>query len=72
MPDEVKVKLAEHFNISLDYFFGLIDKELPHQDKNTISLPKDFTQDMIDKVNHYIALLELELKENNKKTEEEK
>ena len=38
--DDIKVKLAKIFNISLDYLLGAIDEELELNRNNTVVLPE--------------------------------
>jgi len=47
--DAIKVKIAEHFNISLDYLLGVIDQEVPYyQEGSFLKLPDAMThEDMI-------------------------
>ncbi|MCL2081914.1 MAG: helix-turn-helix domain-containing protein [Oscillospiraceae bacterium] len=61
MSDDTKIKLAKYFNISLDYLLGLIDDEIDYQRKDILVYPKCFNQDEIDKVEHYVDLLEMEI-----------
>ena len=58
--DETKVKIAELFNISLDYLLGAIREELPLRRPNVIDLPKNFTVNDIAKVRCYIEKLRRE------------
>ena len=39
--DKIKVKLAKHFNISLDYLLGVIDEPVPYYDKVTFLMLDD-------------------------------
>ena len=55
--DEVKIKLAKMFNISLDYLIGASDDEIPLIREDIITLPKGFPKKSIPKVNEYISLL---------------
>ena len=57
MPDDIKVKLAKHFNVSLDYLIGAIDDEIPLTRENRIDLPKGFPLEAVAKVQDYIRLI---------------
>ena len=56
--DDVKVKIARHFKISLDYFMGTVDDPLPlYQKTEFIKIPNDATDEelfMITEVLGYI------------------
>lgn len=42
--DQIKVRLAQHFNVSLDYLLGLIDQPLPiNRDEPSIKIPEQLT-----------------------------
>ena len=62
MPDDAKMKLAQHFNISLDYLFGLINEQIGYRHDSALYLPSCFTHEAIEKAQHYVKLLEMELK----------
>ena len=49
--DDVKIKIAKIFNVSLDYLLGLIRD-------NTIPCPADFTDEEIESVRRYVAFLQ--------------
>ena len=55
--DDVKIKLAKMFNISLDYLIGASNDEIPLVREDVITLPKGFPKKSIPKVNEYIRLL---------------
>lgn len=57
MPDNIKLKLAKHFNVSLDYLLGAIDEEIPLVRESRIDLPKGFPPEEIPKVQEYIRLI---------------
>ncbi len=54
---DVVVKLAEYYNVSLDYLFGITDEEIELDRKNVIVLPKGFPEDEKEKVLHIIDLV---------------
>lgn len=51
---EVLIEIAKHFDVSLDYLFGLIDEPLSYNPKNIIKLPNDFPEELIPEVKRYI------------------
>ena len=62
MPDDVKMKLAKHFSISLDYLFGLINEQIGYKHDCVLYLPSCFTSEAFEKAQHYVKLLEMEIK----------
>jgi transcriptional regulator with XRE-family HTH domain len=55
--DKMKVRLAQYFNISLDYLLGAIDEEIPLIRCDRVDLPKGFPKEKIPEVKRYIDLL---------------
>ena len=56
--DDVKIKIAQIFNVSLDYLLGLIREPLPYErNRTTVSCPADFTDEEMASVRKYIAFL---------------
>lgn len=42
--DDIKMRLAEFFDVSVDYLIGLIDQPLSYRrDANVVMLPRSFT-----------------------------
>ncbi len=62
--DDMKIKIAQLFNISTDYLLGLTDMEIPLNSTDVIKLPKNFPTEAIPEVEEYISLMIL--KYNNK------
>ena len=57
--DDIKVKIAQLFDVSLDYLLGLIREPLPYErKKNAIFCPPDFTAEEIENVRRYVAFLQ--------------
>ena len=57
--DETKVKIAEIFDVSVDYLLGLIREPVSYRRTVTeIILPKNFQEDDIAKVQEYIEFLQ--------------
>ena len=57
--DDVKIKIAKIFNVSLDYLLGLIREPLPYDRRhNTITCPANFTDEEIESVRRYVAFLQ--------------
>lgn len=43
--DDIKMRLAEFFDVSVDYLIGLIDQPLSYRrDANVVMLPRNFTE----------------------------
>lgn len=58
--DEIKVKIAKLFNISVDYLIGAVDKQIPLIRTDRVDLPKGFPAESIPKVKECIRLLMLD------------
>ncbi len=57
--DEMKVKIAEFFNISLDYLLGLIGEEVPIGGGKSIKIPDNLPPQAIKEINDYIEYLKV-------------
>lgn len=65
--DATKVKIAQIFNISLDYLLGLIREPLPYErDQHTVYCPPEFTPEEIGKVQEYIQFLQYQKEKQTK------
>ena len=43
--DDIKMRIAEYFDVSVDYLIGLIDEPLSYRrDENVVMLPRNFTE----------------------------
>ena len=57
-PDDIKILIAKHFNVSLDYLLGLIDEPLPYErGKNTLRLPENLPLHDRELLRLYISTL---------------
>ena len=56
-PDEIKIKIAQYFNVSLDYLIGATELNIPLTRDDIIELPKNFPKDLLPKVIDYINVL---------------
>lgn len=56
-PDDIKLKIARHFNVSLDSLMGLIDVQIPYDRKDAVFLPQGFPEEAIPKVIEYVDVL---------------
>ena len=53
--DETKIKIAQLFNVSLDYLLGLIREPFPFiRDENIIVLPSNFSKEAKNDVIKYV------------------
>ena len=57
--DEIKVKLAAYFNVSVDYLLGLIDEEVPYTRDNYVILPKEYPQELKKELLSHLDLLKI-------------
>ena len=57
--DAVKVRIAQLFNISLDYLLGAIDDELQLKRSDIIYLPKGFPDEAVFELKEYMKYLEM-------------
>ena len=55
--DAVKIKIAQFFNISLDYLLGAVDDEIPLVRSDAISLPKNFPTEAVPDLKEYMQFL---------------
>lgn len=57
--DAIKIKIAQIFDVSLDYLFGLIREPLSYdRSARAVRIPHDFTETDTEKVREYIAFLQ--------------
>ena len=57
-PDAIKIAIAKHFNVSVDYLLGVTDVPAPLNPQNlSIRLPKDFPQDKLPELMNYAEYL---------------
>ena len=56
-PDDIKIKIAKRFNVSVDYLLGLTSLESYSETKNTITIPKGCSEEFIREVETYIEFL---------------
>ena len=55
--DSTKVKIAQKFNVSLDYLLGAVDNERALVCENSIELPIGFPESYIPLVEDFISML---------------
>ena len=53
--DEIKVRIARYFNVSLDYLAGLIDEPLPYdRQRGVLHLPDSMTPDQRELIQGFL------------------
>jgi len=55
--DEMKIKIAKFFNISLDYLLGLISEERPIGGGKPFVIPENLPPQAIKEINDYIEYI---------------
>ncbi|MCI8497675.1 MAG: helix-turn-helix transcriptional regulator [Clostridiales bacterium] len=56
--DELKIKIARYFNVSLDYLLGLIREPRPLDDENKyVRLPRPLSEKSMEDLQEYIRYL---------------
>ena len=58
--DELKVRIAQVFGVSLDYLMGLIDSPLPYKrDKDALYLPVQLSPDQKQMIRDFVTYCEV-------------
>ena len=60
--DEMKIKIASLFNISLDYLLGLISEERPIGGGNAFAVPEHLPPQAVDEIKDYIEYIKTKYK----------
>lgn len=57
--DDIKMRLAEYFDVSVDYLIGLIDEPLSYRrDSNVVMLPRNFTEGQKSRLKAFLRALD--------------
>lgn len=57
-PDEIKIRIAKYFGVSIDYLLGLTDTPNPYsEERNYIRLPVKFPEQAMGDLKDYIRYL---------------
>lgn len=66
-PDEIKIAIAQHFNVSVDYLLGLTDDVSPKNTKFPIlRLPTNFPKEALPALTEYAHFLIYKAKRDKK------
>ena len=60
--DEMKIKIAKFFNVSLDYLLGLIRDELPIGGGKGFPIPENLPPEAIKEISEYIDYIKAKYK----------
>ena len=67
--DEIKLKIAKLFDVSLDFLLGLIDVPLSYnREPNCLPLPRDFSEQEVEQVRNYVEFLTFQREKGREKT----
>ncbi len=55
--DEIKIRIANYFHVSVDYLLGLTDNPLPYSAQNFYPLPKDLPREALDELKSYMEYI---------------
>lgn len=57
-PDEIKIRIAKYFGVSMDYLLGMTDNPNPYSEEhNYIRLPVNFPEQAMDDLKDYVCYL---------------
>ena len=57
--DDIKMRIAEYFDVSVDYLIGLIDEPLSYRrDENVVMLPRNFTEGLKRRLREFLQALD--------------
>lgn len=57
-PDEIKIRIAKYFSVSVDYLLGVTDNPSPYsEERNYIRLPINFPEQALNDLKDYITYL---------------
>ena len=60
--DEVMLKIARYFNVSLDYLLGLTDHQISYDHNDYIALPNGYVPELKRELLNHLELLKLKYK----------